>query len=138
VVRDVKKTSAKFAAMMGVAPPELAGSGDYAVTGTLVEGRPAPDAGCQMAFFNVGPNVVIEFIQPNDAKSTWRDFLDQKGEGIHHIAFNVKGSDKIVAALEGQGVPCVQRGKYGDGSGQYAYMDATADLKCILELLESF
>jgi len=33
---------------------------------------------------------------------------------------------------------CTQRGKYGDASGEYAYMDATADLKCFIELLENY
>jgi len=31
----------------------------------------------------------------------------------------------------------VQHGIYGDGSGEYNYLDAP-DLKCIVELLESY
>jgi hypothetical protein len=33
---------------------------------------------------------------------------------------------------------CEQRGKYGNGGGEYAYMDAHNDLKCLVELLENY
>ena len=138
VVKDVEATKVKWAEFLGMEPPPTLGSGDFAVTQTVYKGEPAPDAACKMAFFNVGPNVALELIEPNGVKSTWQNFLDEKGEGIHHIAFGVKNTDEKAAACEKAGMKLVQRGKYGDGSGEYAYFDATADLKCIIETLESF
>lgn len=138
IVRDIEKSRKKFAAFFGVEPPQVIDGGKYEVTGATVGGRPAPDANCHMAFFNAGPNVQIELIEPNGVKSTWQDFLDEHGEGIHHIAFVVKGMDEKIAACETFGMTCVQRGKYGDASGEYAYMDASEDLKCIVELLENY
>ncbi|NMA33639.1 MAG: VOC family protein [Clostridiaceae bacterium] len=138
IVRDIEKAKRKFAEFLGVEPPPHFDGGKYEVTGTTVEGRPAPDANCLLAFFDVGPNVQIELIQPNGAKSTWQDFLDTYGEGIHHIAFNVKNMDSKVKACEDFGMKCLQRGRYGDGNGEYAYMDARSELKCIIELLESY
>lgn len=139
IVRDIDATKRKFAEFFGVPVPPTVTGGAYEITGTIVDGAPAPDANCQMAFFNAGPNMQLELIQPNEVKSTWRDFLLAHGEGIHHIAFGVKGmDDKILAFKNFAGAECVQRGKYGDGSGEYAYMDATRDLKCIIELLESY
>jgi hypothetical protein len=32
----------------------------------------------------------------------------------------------------------MQQGKYNDASGEYAYLDAYGDLKCIVELLENY
>lgn len=138
VVRDIEKTKKKFAEFFGVEPPAHFEAGRYEVTKTTVMGEPAPRANCLLAFFDAGPNVQVELIQPNGAKSTWQDFLDAHGEGMHHIAFKVKDTDEKIGACERFGMKCVQRGKYGDGSGEYAYMDATADLKCIIELLESY
>lgn len=137
IVRDIEATKQQFAAFLGVDVPSTCDGGAYEVTGTTVQGQPAPDANCLLAFFDL-PNIQLELIQPNGVKSTWQDFLDQHGEGIHHIAFGVNGTDKCIAACEGFGMPCVQRGKYGDGSGEYAYMDATAQLKCFIETLESY
>jgi len=138
IVKDIEVTKKKFAEFFGVEPPPHFDGGKFEVTGTVVDGKPAPDANCLLAFFNVGPNMTLELIQPNGVKSTWQDFLDNNGEGIHHLAFTVKGMDKMVLKCEDFGMKCVQRGKYGDGNGEYAYMDAFDDLKCIIELLESY
>ncbi len=138
IVRDIEKTKVKFAALFGMeTPPPTCDGGEFSVTQTTVEGKPAPDANCKMAFFDL-ENVQLELIEPNGVKSTWQDFLDNHGEGIHHIAFLVNGTDKVILDLEKLGMKCVQRGKYGDGGGEYAYMDATEEWKCIIETLESY
>ena len=138
IVRDIEAAKRKFAQFFGVEAPVHFDGGKFEITGTTVNGQPAPDANCLLAFFDAGPNVQIELIQPNGVKSTWQDFLDEHGEGIHHIAFQVKGMDEKLLACENFGLKTVQRGKYGDGSGEYAYLDATTDLKCIVELLENY
>lgn len=138
IVRDIVATKKKFAEFFGVPEPAHFDGGRFEVTGVTVEGKPAPEANCLMAFFDVGGSVQIELIQPNGVKSTWQDFLDEHGEGIHHIAFNAKGMDSKITACEGFGMKCVQRGKYGDGGGEYAYLDASKDLKCLVELLENY
>lgn len=137
IVRDVEATKQKFAAFLGVPVPPTCDGGEYAVTQTTVDGQPAPEANCKMAFFDL-ENIQMELIEPNGVKSTWQDFLDQHGEGIHHIAFGVKGTEDKVIQLEGMGFKCLQRGKYGDGNGEYAYFDATDELKCLFETLESY
>jgi len=138
IVRDIETTKKKFAAFFGVEPPPTVTGGNYEIAKTVYMGNPAPKAGCKLAFFNGGPNLSIELIEPNGEQSTWQDFLDKNGEGIHHIAFGVKDMNEKVEACEKLGMICTQRGKYGDGSGEYAYLDATADLKCFIELLESY
>jgi len=138
IVRDIEAAKKKFAAFFGVEPLATIMPWDYNITQTTYMGNPAPKAGCKLAFFNAGPNVSLELIEPNGEQSTWQDFLDAKGEGIHHIAFGVSGMDEKIAACQQLGMVCTQRGNYGDGSGQYAYLDATADLKCFVELLESY
>ena len=137
IVKDVEETNKKWAELLGVDIPETQPIGDYAVTGTEFKGEPAPNAYCWMAFFNVGPGLQLELIQPNDEPSTWRNYLEEKGEGIHHIAFQVKDSKTAITSAEAAGLKLVQRGVYGDGSGEYNYFDAP-DLKCVIEILESY
>ena len=137
IVRDIETTKKKFAEFLGVPVPPTQPCGDYAVMQTLVDGKPAPDANSKLAFFDM-ENIQLELIEPNGVKSTWQDFLDQHGEGIHHIAFSINGTNEKVLTMEAAGLKCVQRGKYGDGGGEYAYFDATEDLKCIIETLESY
>ena len=42
-------------------------------------------------------------IEPNEEPSTWRQYLNEKGEGIHHIAFNVENTEEAVKACEAHG-----------------------------------
>lgn len=137
IVKDVEETKKKWAEFLGLDIPATQPIGDYKVTGTEFKGEPAPDAYCWMAFFDVGPGLQLELIQPNEKPSTWRNYLDEHGEGMHHVAFLVNNSKVAVSNAEAAGLTLVQRGVYGDGSGEYNYLDAP-DLKCIVELLESY
>ena len=137
IVKDLETTKRKWAAFLGVDVPDTVDGGEYAVTGTTFMGSPAPQAGCLMAFFDVGPGLQLELIQPNEAPSTWRNFLNEHGEGMHHIALQVRDSARQVANAEAAGLKLIQHGLYGDASGEYNYLDAP-ELKCIVELLESY
>jgi len=138
IVKDIEKTKKKWASFFGVPVPPTVQAGDYKITQTKYKGKEAPKAMCQMAFFDAGPGMQLELIQPNGEPSTWQDFLDQKGEGIHHIAFKIKDTKKYIEAYENEGIKCIQQGVYGDGGGEYAYFDTTEDFKCIIETLESY
>ena len=71
--------------------------------------------------------------------STWQRFLDERGEGVHHIAFEVNGMDDRISDLAGRGFGLEQRGDWSEGNGGcYAYMDTTSKLGMALELLENF
>jgi len=138
IVKNIEKSKKKWAAFFGVPVPPTVEAGDHKVTQTKYKGKSAPKAKCLMAFFDAGPKMQLELIQPNGEKSTWQNFLDKHGEGIHHIAFNVNGMEKILKTCEEAGIDCVQRGKYGDASGEYAYLDTAKDYKCVIELLENY
>ena len=52
--------------------------------------------GVKTAFFKNGPNK-IELLEATNSESPIAKFITKKGEGIHHIAFDV---DDIVAEIE--------------------------------------
>ena len=79
----------------------------------------------------------IELIEPDEKPSVWRDFLDQNGEGGHHIAFRVESTQRAVDYLAQFGITISQQGLYTDGSGQYTYMNSQ-QLGTTIELLENF
>ena len=39
-------------------------------------------------------NIDVEFLEPGPEKSAWRDILEEKGPGCHHIAFNTRNMTK--------------------------------------------
>lgn len=136
VVRDVEKTGQAFADFFGIERPPVVGSGADEIVKAEVFGERS-DASCKMMFFDT-PSVQIELIEPDEKPSVWRNILEEKGEGLHHIAFQVKDAEGKMKTLAKKGYETMQKGNYGDGSGMYAYIDTRKDLKLIIELLESF
>ena len=106
----------------------------YELAKTSYRGQPSL-AQAKLAFFDMG-QVQIELIEPIGQPSTWKEWLDEHGDGFHHIAFHIKGTDKVVAYLETNGIPLVQQGQYP--GGMYSYLDASNSLGMVLELLENF
>ena len=137
IVSDIETAKIKVAQFHGVEVPPTVGAGDYAVTKTIYKGNPAPDASCQMAFFNLD-NIQLELIEPNKADSTWHDHLVQHGEGMHHLGFIVDDFFAYVEKMKQAGYELTQWGYYGSGDGAYAYFDCTKDLKMYIELLANF
>jgi catechol 2,3-dioxygenase-like lactoylglutathione lyase family enzyme len=133
IVRDVEETARAYADVFGVDVPQWFLTNPEEVAHTRYRGKPTR-ARAKLAFFDMG-SVQLELIEPVGGPSTWQEFLDTHGEGVHHIAFRIKGMSEQVAYLEGKGMPLVQRGDYT--GGRYAYMDSTSQLKTILELLEN-
>lgn len=137
ITADIEKAKKKWAAFLGVEEPEARWCGDYAVCKTEYMGQPAPEANSKLAFFDL-PNIQLELIEPNQARSTWRDYLEKHGEGVHHYGYQVKDIYAGIEKMKAAGYPLAQFGFYGDASGAYAYFDCTKDLGCFIELLCSF
>ena len=135
LVKDIEKTKKEFARFFDVPEPETVNSGEYEIVKTEYRGQPAPKAKCFMTFFYF-EDLQMELIQPNEEPSIWREHLEEFGEGIHHISFNVKGMQKTIQACEGWGMELLQKGEYRGANGRYAFMDALTDLKVVVELLE--
>ncbi len=134
VVKDIDKARSAWAQLLGVNVPDVIIAESHSSRPTLYKGDPS-DAKAKLAFFNMD-NLQLELIQPMGEKSTWQDFLDTHGEGIHHLAFEVKDIDEVGKRFAFQGNPTVQLGGW-DG-GAYNYIDASENLGCMLELLENF
>ena len=133
VVRDIERSIAAYADLFGMDPSQWSLTDPQERAHTRYRGQPTA-ARAKLAFFQLG-SVSLELIEPVGAPSTWREFLETHGEGVHHIAFQIQGMDEQVAILERKGMPAVQRGDYT--GGRYAYVDATPQLGVILELLEN-
>ena len=133
VVKDIEKASAAYAELLGVAVPHWSWTDTEDNAHTRFKGKPSP-ARAKLAFFEL-KNITLELIEPDRNPSTWREFLDAKGEGVHHIAFEIKGMDDKTALLEKKGMPLLQKGDYE--GGRYAYIDGATKLGLILELLEN-
>ncbi|GGJ14148.1 lactoylglutathione lyase [Alicyclobacillus cellulosilyticus] len=133
IVRDIEKTSQAFADFFGVEKPKWFLTDTIDKTQATYRGEPCYGR-AKLAFFKLG-NLDIELIEPDEHPSTWREFLDQHGEGVHHIAFVIQGMQEKITLLAGRDMPLVQKGEYT--GGRYAYIDTVPQLKVAIELLEN-
>ncbi len=137
VVRDVQKYAKSYAEFFGAQVPKIIWSETEDKAKTRYHGRPTK-ARVKQAFFHFD-NISIELLEPVGGPSTWKEFLDNEGEGIHHVAFEIKGMDARITEMQNRGVPLIQQGRWTDYSGgRYAYFDGQPQLAMILELLENF
>jgi methylmalonyl-CoA/ethylmalonyl-CoA epimerase len=58
--------------------------------------------GVRTSFFKSGPNK-IELLEATREDSPIAKYLEKKGEGIHHIAFEVEDIHSEIARLKGEG-----------------------------------
>jgi methylmalonyl-CoA/ethylmalonyl-CoA epimerase len=57
----------------------------------------------KLAFMPVGESS-LELVEPLDSRGSAARFLEEKGEGIHHIAFEVEDISAEVERLKGLGI----------------------------------
>ena len=129
VVRDADKATRRFAELLDVPVPAVNtanadGSDTVTYRGEPTQGR------VRLSFFEM-ENLVVEFIEPTEDPTTWKEFLETNGPGVHHIAFKTKNCMLETAGkLSEFGYPLIQNGD------KYAYVDSVGDLGVILELLD--
>lgn len=131
IVNDADKTASVYAEVFGIPKPTVVPIADDSFAKTNYRGKPSNAKG-KAAFFNLGP-IEMELIEPVGAPSTWDEFLQKHGEGIHHIAFKTMDMEEAQKFMASKGMETVQHG--GWEGGQYAYVDCSKQLGMILELL---
>ena len=132
VVNDLEKHLAIYAKLFGVEKPATFMTGAKEEAQITYLGKPTEG---RARFANIRlKNVALEFIEPIGGPSVWQAFLDEKGDGIHHIAFIINGMTQVISDLEGFGLLLQQKGKYP--GGRYAYLQGIDNLGFYIELLE--
>jgi len=98
VVSDIEKAAAKWADLLGIEKPaihlnHLEGNENYTYRGKPVS--------CDLKVCNIYfDNFVIELHEPAGGESSFQEFLDKHGNGVHHLGFEVGDKrDTVIAEL---------------------------------------
>jgi methylmalonyl-CoA/ethylmalonyl-CoA epimerase len=110
VVKDLDRSIRTLSEVFGIGPFRTI---DWPPAGRtdlerFYRGQPG-DFTARMAFAELGP-VELELIQPVTGKSIWADFIEEHGEGIHHIRFNVFDLEPVLEYLAGKDIQAAQMG----------------------------
>jgi catechol 2,3-dioxygenase-like lactoylglutathione lyase family enzyme len=134
VTDDLDRSLDWFSDLTGKTPSHIGKAADPDEAMAVYDGEPA-EVSCRLAIFKFA-NIDVEFLQPGPEKSAWRDVLEAKGPGCHHIAFKTKNMQRRSAYFEGKGHRALQRAEFDGGHGRYAYFDTVPQLGVQIELLE--
>jgi len=130
VVSDLDASMKQYREMMGLQEWQILDSRDAGVTDTTYYGKPVKHR-FRVGITNMGP-VRLELIEPVEGDNICKDFLEQHGQGLHHLGHIwVKNMDEAINAFEGQGFRCLQTGRLP--AGRWAYIDMTAKLGIVAE-----
>ncbi|MFO7964844.1 MAG: VOC family protein [Desulfobacterales bacterium] len=133
VVNDVHTSARKYSEIFGIGPWTVF---DFAATEMVFRNKKIADKASvvRAALANLG-NMQIELLQPIYGEGTHAAFLEQRGEGIHHVSFGmVDDHDTAVSSLENSGIPLEMSGVLGEAV-RYTYMDTTEHLGTIFEFV---
>lgn len=79
----------------------------------------------------------IELLEATAADSPIARFLDKRGEGIHHIALEVRQLEPHLRQLEAAGVRVLPgKGEYGASGHRYAFLHPASCGGVLVELVE--
>ena len=133
IVRDIEKTI-EYYESLGIGPFKPLPNLVY--KSRTIRGKPiALDSiKLKIRVANVGP-VQFELIEPGEDGELWREFLETRGEGIHHLGFIVDDIGRETARLEKKGLKTLYTSRYQNGGGA-AYFDTDKTGGIIFELLQ--
>ena len=143
VVHDLEKSMASFWRTFGIGPwhvyirdPNSKVDGE-SIWDMTYYGKPV-QYGYKVAMTRdkLG-GIFFELIQPVSGDNIYRDFLREKGEGVHHLGWHMVDSRQAFAAtwkrLERAGCPCMMSARLYHTA--VAYFDTTKVLNTILEVV---
>ena len=90
----------------------------------------------KVAFFSTGGETRIELLEPLGSDSPVAKFLENRGEGIQHIAVKVKDIEAVLAELKQKGVTLVdEKPRMGAEGAKIAFVHPKSTKGVLLELV---
>ena len=135
VVRDLETACRRYSALWQCGPWKIYTYSPAILSRQLYRGEPSRFA-VRIALNATTPQ--LELLQPFEGPSVYDDWLDRRGEGLHHLAAYVEDADEAVASLAEAGYPVLQEGRgFGvEGDGAFVYFDTEQDLGYLLEVVQ--
>lgn len=119
-VKDIDDTIQFYRDVFGVTDSEVVDIEDQAVRATLIR---------------VGGSQ-LEFIEPTDPNGGVAKFIDRRGEGVHHICFEVEDLAGTLQRLDEQGVAVIDREPREGLSGTIGFLHPKSTRGVLIELVD--
>jgi methylmalonyl-CoA epimerase len=95
-----------------------------------------PDDRVRIAFLGVGESK-IELVEPTDDTTGVARFLESKGEGFHHVCFEVPNLAEALMHLEIDGIELIDSAPRRGAEGPVAFLHPRSCHGVLVELIEA-
>jgi methylmalonyl-CoA/ethylmalonyl-CoA epimerase len=129
VVKNIEKVVNYYEGVLGLGPfvkPRIIFTEKY-YYGNLVDSK------WILGFCSLGP-IELEIIQPITGPTVYHDFLKEKGEGLHHLGFDVNDIEEKLDICRKMNIRVIQSGKGPDSI--FAYLDTEKISGVVFELIQ--
>lgn len=94
------------------------------------------DQKLNVAFFSIG-GVHIELLEPTSPESPIAGFLEKKGQGIHHIAFESDQIESEMASLKSEGFEFIDKQpRNGAHNTRIAFLHPKSSARVLTEICQ--
>jgi methylmalonyl-CoA epimerase len=107
----------------------------FGVKPTKIEA--VPEQGVKAALLPIGEGGEIELLEPIDPQGGVAKFLENKGEGIHHICLEVDDIDKELCAIADKGYQLIDTKSRSGLAGQIAFIHPKSTKGVLIELAQT-
>ena len=99
VVKNIEKSRQKWTKALGFVPDIDQKVPKWSHTPTYTYGKPEDDSDVIMVKFDLDDNINIALFQPSENPSPWKTHLDQYGESVMFLGFDVPDRQATYDAL---------------------------------------
>ncbi len=133
VVRDLEKAMKAYHELLGWGPWNVYEHVPPALHDTHLRGKPTRYSmlGAETSVDGVG----FEIIQPLDGPSIYREWLEEHGEGFHHLAVmkhTHEESEQFKREMAARGIGILMGGRIGE-TIEFYYLDTIPSVRIIVE-----
>jgi len=129
VTKNLEKTIKEFEDLYGLKPFKVMEPG---YVNTYLRGKSAQFK-LKSAFYRSG-QVFFEVISVQEGDTIYGEWLREKGEGLHHLGYDIENIEEWINYYERKGIGVLQSG--GRPGVRWAYLDTAAYTGIIVELIE--
>ena len=129
VVKDMEKAINNYSDVFGIVFPKVFVPD---LSNKMYRGKPS-NYRVKVAIGMMG-ELQVELVETLEGETIYREFLEKKGEGLHHLGFDVKNIEERIKDLEELGISVLQ---YGERAGvRFAYLDTEKIVGVMFEFIQ--
>jgi methylmalonyl-CoA/ethylmalonyl-CoA epimerase len=98
--------------------------------------QPVPSQKVTEASFKIGNGAEINLMEPMGPDSTVANFLEKRGEGLHHIALEVDDINAELKVMEEQGIQLIDKEGRKGAAGQIGFLHPKSVNGVLVELVQ--